>query len=70
MERYKKNQPHRNYIYVIEKKVGSRWEVPWDVSAFESYDVAKQITRDFEKYSKHPDKYRIIMYISIKPHDE
>ena len=72
MKRYENamGNPHRNFIYVIETKVRGAWRVTWDSQAYNSYDVAQQIMQDFEKYNKHPEKYRIVMYISEKPHDE
>ena len=72
MRRYENamGNPHRNFIYVIETKVKRKWKVTWDSQAYHSYDIAQQIMKDFEKYNKHPEKYRIVMYISEKPHDE
>ena len=70
MQRHKNEQPHRNFVYIIEKKVGDKWTLDWDFSAFLSYEVPEQCMKDFEKYNKHPDDYRIVMYISEKPHDE
>ena len=72
MKRYENamGNPHRNFIYVIETKVKKRWICDWDSPAYNSYDIAQQIMEDFEKYNKHPEKHRIVMYISEKPHDE
>ena len=62
--------PHRNFIHVIETKVRGTWRVTWDSQAYHSYDITQQIMQDFEKYNKHPDNYRIVKYISERPHDE
>ena len=64
-----KERKHRNFIYVIEKKINGNWRLEWDFSTFMTYDVAQQSMQDFEKYTKHPKDYRITMYISEKPHD-
>ena len=69
MKRNQKTHKHRNFIYVIEKKINGRWNLEWDFSTFMTYDVAQQSMQDFEKYTKHPEDYRITMYISEKPHD-
>ena len=69
MKRNQKTHKHRNFIYVIEKKINGRWNLEWDFSTFMTYDVAQQSMQDFEKYTKHPKDYRITMYISEKPHD-
>ena len=70
MRRYTEVHKHRNYLYTIEKKEKNKWILDWDCGAYTSYNVAEQIMKDFEKYNKHPGKYRIVMYISEKPHDE
>ena len=63
--------PHRNFICVIETKGRGKWETTWDSpAAYNSHAVAQQIMEDFEKYNKHPDNYRIVRYISERPHDE
>ena len=64
-----KERKHRNFIYVIEKRINGRWNLEWDFSTFMTYEVAQQSMQDFEKYTKHPKDYRITMYISEKPHD-
>ena len=69
MKKNQKAHKHRNFIYVIEKRINGRWNLEWDFSTFMTYDVAEQSMRDFEKYTKHPEDYRITMYISEKPHD-
>ena len=71
MKRYKNamGNPHRNFVYVIEKKMNGNWVLEWDFGCYRSYDVASQVMQDFEKYTKHPKDYRITMYISEKPHD-
>ena len=58
---------HRNFIYVIEKKMNGKWGLDWDFTACLTYEVTEQIMRDFEKYNEN---HRIVMYISEKPHDE
>jgi len=60
---------HRNFIYVIEKKMNGKWGLEWDFGAYLTYDVAEQVMQDFEKYTKHPKDYRLTMYISEKPHN-
>ena len=70
MDRYKNDHyKHRNFIYVIEKKINGKWKLEWDFGAYLTYDVAEQVMQDFEKYTKHPENYRLTMYISEKPHD-
>ena len=69
MKRNQKTHKHRNFIYVIEKRINGRWNLEWDFSTFMTYEVAQQSMQDFEKYTKHPKDYRITMYISEKPHD-
>ena len=69
MKRNQKTHKHRNFVYVIEKRINGRWNLEWDFSTFMTYDVAQQSMQDFEKYTKHPEDYRITMYISEKPHD-
>ena len=65
-----KGREHRNFVYVIEKRINGRWNLEWDFSTFMTHDVAHQSMQDFEKYNKHPDDYRITMYISEKPYDQ
>ena len=62
--------PHRNFIYVIETKMRGKWKPNWDFEAHLTYNITEQIMQDFEKYNKHPDNFRIVRYISEKPHDE
>ena len=69
MKRNQKTHKHRNFIYVIEKRINGNWRLEWDFSTFMTYEVAQQSMQDFEKYTKHPKDYRITMYISEKPHD-
>lgn len=64
-----RDHKHRNFIYVIEKKMNGKWGLEWDFSTFMTYEVAQQSLQDFEKYNKHPKDYRIVMYLSEKPHD-
>jgi len=59
--------PHRNFIYVIEKKINGKWALEWDFGAFLTYGVGEQVMKDFEKYNKYPEDYRLVMYISEKP---
>ena len=42
----------------------------WDFGAYLTYDVADQVMHDFERYNKNPEDYRLVMYISEKPHDK
>ena len=64
-----RSHKHRNFIYVIEKKMNGNWGLEWDFGCYRSYEVAEQIMQDFEKYNQHPKDYRIVMYLSEKPHD-
>ena len=66
----KKAHKHRNFVYIIEKKKGSNWGLEWDFGAYLTYDVAEQVMKDFERYNKHPEEYRLTMYVSENPHDE
>ena len=59
----------RNFVYIIEKKMNGKWGLEWDFGCYLTYDVAEQVMQDFEKYNKHPEDYRLVMYISEKPHD-
>ena len=59
----------RNFVYIIEKKMNGKWGLEWDFGCYLTYDVAEQVMQDFEKYNTHPKDYRIVMYISEKPHD-
>ena len=64
------NHKYRNFIYVIEQKVDGRWQPTWDFEAHLTYNITEQIMQDYEKYNKHPDNFRIVMYLSEKPCDE
>ena len=72
MRRYKNamGNPHRNFVYIIEKKVNGKWKLEWDFGCYLTYDVADQVMHDFERYNKNPEDFRIVMYVSEKPHDE
>ena len=70
MKRNQDGHQHRNFIYVIEKKVDGRWQPTWDFEAHLTYDITEQIMQAFEKYNKHPDNFRNVMYLSEKPCDE
>jgi hypothetical protein len=70
MKRNQKTREHRNFIYVIEKKINNKWSLEWDFGCYLTYEVAEQVMHDFEKYNKHPKDYRITMYISEKPYDQ
>lgn len=61
------NFKHRNFVYVIEKKMNGKWGLEWDFGCFLSYEVAEMSMKEFEKYNKHPKDYRLTMYISEKP---
>ena len=61
---------HRNFVYVVEKKMNGKWGLEWDFGCYLTYEVAEQCMLDFERYNKHPEDYRLVMYISEKPHDE
>ena len=65
-----KNFKHRNFVYLIEKRVNGKWGLEWDFGSFLSYDIAEMSMKEFEKYTKNPNNYRIIMYISEKPYNE
>ena len=68
----KRNQDayhHRNFVYIIEKKINGKWKLEWDFGAYLTYDVAEQVMKDFERYNTHPEDYRLVMYISEKPYD-
>ena len=64
------NHKYRNFIYVIETKVDGRWQPTWDFEAHLTYNITEQIMQDYEKYNKHPDNFRIVMYLSERPCDE
>ena len=64
------NHKDRNFIYVIEKRIDGRWQPNWDVSCFLTYDITEQIMQDFERYNKHPEDFRIVVYISSIPVDQ
>ena len=68
-KKMKRDHKHRNFIYVIEKKINSKWSLEWDFGCYLTYEVAEQVMQDFEKYNKHPKDYRIVMYLSERPHD-
>ena len=71
MMRNQKAHKHRNFVYVIEKKMANgKWGLDWDFGCYLTYDVTQQIMQDFEKYNKHPKDYRITMYISENPHGQ
>ena len=63
------NFKHRNFVYLVEKKINGKWGLEWDFGAFLSYEVAQMSMKEFEKYTKNPKDYRLVMYISEKPHD-
>jgi len=64
-----RNHKHRNFVYIIEKKINGKWKLEWDFGCYLTYDVASQVMQDFDRYNKYPGDYRIVMYISEKPHD-
>ena len=66
----KRTEKHRNYIYLIEKKINGKWILEWDSGSFLSYEVAEMSMKEIEKYTKHPKDYRLVMYISEKPSDQ
>ena len=71
MKRNQDGYRHRNFVYIIEKRTaGGKWKLEWDFGAYLTYDVAEQCMKDFERYNKHPEDYRLVMYISEKPYDE
>ena len=65
----KKTHKHRNFVYIIEKKKNGNWGLDWDFGAYLTYEVAEQVMKDFERYNKNPEEYRLTMYISENPHD-
>ena len=65
----KKAHKHRNFVYVIEKRMNGKWGLERDFGCYLTYDVADQAMQDFEKYTKNPKDYRLTMYISEKPYD-
>ena len=69
MKRNKDGYHHRNFVYIIEKRINWKWKLEWDFGAYLTYDVAEQVMKDFERYNKHPKEYRLVMYISENPHD-
>ena len=60
---------HRNFVYVIEKKMNGKWGLEWDFGCFLSYEVAEMSMKEFDRYTKYPKDYRLTMYISEKPAD-
>ena len=54
---------------MIEKKINGKWGLEWDFGCYLTYDVADQVMQDFDRYNKHPEDYRLVMYISEKPHE-
>ena len=69
MKRNQKGHKHRNFVYIIEKRINGKWKLEWDFGAYLTYDVAEQVMKDFERYNKYPEDYRLVMYISEKPYD-
>ena len=49
--------------------MNGKWGLDWDFGAYLTYDVAEQVMKDFERYNKHPEDFRLVMYISEKPYD-
>ena len=70
MERQRRNHKHRNFIYVIEKKIDGKWQATWDFEAHLSYNITEKVMQDYEKYNKHPDDFRIVMYIRENLYEE
>ena len=70
MERQRRNYKHRNFIYVIEKKIDGKWQATWDFEAHLSYNITEQVMQDYEKYNKHPDDFRIVIYIRENLYEE
>jgi|TARA_R110000751_G_scaffold93295_1_gene182274 hypothetical protein len=64
------NFNHRNFVYLVERKINNKWGLEWDFGSFLSYDVAEMSMKEFEKYNKKPKDYRLVMYISEKPYNE
>ena len=65
-----KLRKHKNFVYMIEKKIKGKWGLEWDCGSFLSYEVAEMSMKEREKYTKHPKDYRLVMYISEKPYGE
>ena len=65
----KEPRQHRNFVYIIERKVNGKWKLEWDSGCFLSYDVADMSMKELEKYTKNPKNYRLVMYVSEKPPD-
>ena len=69
MKRNQKGHKHRNFVYIIEKKINGKWKLEWDFGCYLTYGVADQVMHDFDRYNKNPEDYRLVMYISERPHD-
>ena len=70
VKRNQKGHKHRNFVYIIEKKINGKWKLEWDFGCYLTYDVADQVMQDFDRYNKNPEDYRLVRYISEKPHEE
>ena len=69
MNRKYKVHKHRNLVYVIEKKINGKWGLEWDFGCFLTYSVAEQVMKDFDRYNKSPEDFRMVRYVSEKPHE-
>ena len=62
------NHKYRNFIYVVEKKINGKWQPTWNVEAHLTYNISEQMMQAFRKDNKHPENFRIVMYVSEKPY--
>ena len=64
------NHKYRNFIYVVEQKIDGKWQPTWNVEAHLTYNISEQMMEAFRKDNKHPENFRIVMYVSEKSCDE
>lgn len=59
------NATKRNYVWVIQKKVGNRWSTITDslgVVTIRTRKLAREVSREFKNYSKNPRNYRVAKF--------
>ena len=55
------NFNHRNFVYLVERKINNKWGLEWDFGSFLSYDVAEMSMKEFEKYNKLYKEYNEVI---------
>ena len=58
------------WIYVVEQMIDGKWQPTWNVEAHLTYNISEQMMQAFMKDNKHPENFRIVMYVSEKSYDE